>query len=194
MRIDPKRIDKMLAVPMPKKLKEMQSYCGFLSSITLYSSNQLSHYHGILAELTSNKKGFKFQVLPKHIDAFEHTKRILTQEPLFLNFPNQYSPKVLFVDSSDILLGAVLLQVDFPQIQATDSPCEYDVNEMLRSFSGRIRFPSICTQPAPFFPLPTRVKAGSSFFESLSALCIDCLLYTSPSPRDRQKSRMPSSA
>ena len=26
------------------------------------------------------------------------------------------------------------------------------------------------------------------------ALYIDCLLYTSPSPRDRQKSRMPSSA
>ena len=26
------------------------------------------------------------------------------------------------------------------------------------------------------------------------ALCRDCLLYTSPSPRDRQKSRMPSSA
>ena len=26
------------------------------------------------------------------------------------------------------------------------------------------------------------------------ALCKDCLLYTSPSPRDRQKSRMPSSA
>ena len=25
-------------------------------------------------------------------------------------------------------------------------------------------------------------------------VCIDCLLYTSPSPRDRQKSRMPSSA
>ena len=24
--------------------------------------------------------------------------------------------------------------------------------------------------------------------------CMDCLLYTSPSPRDRQKSRMPSSA
>ena len=28
----------------------------------------------------------------------------------------------------------------------------------------------------------------------LSAKRIDCLLYTSPSPRDRQKSRMPSSA
>ena len=28
----------------------------------------------------------------------------------------------------------------------------------------------------------------------LAALTLDCLLYTSPSPRDRQKSRMPSSA
>ena len=27
-----------------------------------------------------------------------------------------------------------------------------------------------------------------------AVLCKDCLLYTSPSPRDRQKSRMPSSA
>ena len=29
---------------------------------------------------------------------------------------------------------------------------------------------------------------------SINVKCIDCLLYTSPSPRDRQKSRMPSSA
>ena len=31
-------------------------------------------------------------------------------------------------------------------------------------------------------------------FAPLSAEDYDCLLYTSPSPRDRQKSRMPSSA
>ena len=30
--------------------------------------------------------------------------------------------------------------------------------------------------------------------EMLNAMLDDCLLYTSPSPRDRQKSRMPSSA
>ena len=30
--------------------------------------------------------------------------------------------------------------------------------------------------------------------QQFHALCADCLLYTSPSPRDRQKSRMPSSA
>ena len=30
--------------------------------------------------------------------------------------------------------------------------------------------------------------------KSIEALSRNCLLYTSPSPRDRQKSRMPSSA
>ena len=34
----------------------------------------------------------------------------------------------------------------------------------------------------------------NSDLERMSDQCINCLLYTSPSPRDRQKSRMPSSA
>ena len=34
----------------------------------------------------------------------------------------------------------------------------------------------------------------SSFDVQFSLIEYDCLLYTSPSPRDRQKSRMPSSA
>ena len=40
----------------------------------------------------------------------------------------------------------------------------------------------------PDFPAEIRAPAGATF--GVSA----CLLYTSPSPRDRQKSRMPSSA
>ena len=40
-----------------------------------------------------------------------------------------------------------------------------------------------------------RVAAGSSVAAALRiADTTPCLLYTSPSPRDRQKSRMPSSA
>ena len=35
---------------------------------------------------------------------------------------------------------------------------------------------------------------GEDTHQALRAQCGDCLLYTSPSPRDRQKSRMPSSA
>ena len=38
---------------------------------------------------------------------------------------------------------------------------------------------------------PKAAKAFVEFFELAKELC---LLYTSPSPRDRQKSRMPSSA
>ena len=35
---------------------------------------------------------------------------------------------------------------------------------------------------------------GSAYDDGIYILLKDCLLYTSPSPRDRQKSRMPSSA
>ena len=38
------------------------------------------------------------------------------------------------------------------------------------------------------------LTALHSCFQTKVSLCYYCLLYTSPSPRDRQKSRMPSSA
>ena len=38
------------------------------------------------------------------------------------------------------------------------------------------------------------IEAGDHHDPSYLELFCDCLLYTSPSPRDRQKSRMPSSA
>ena len=38
------------------------------------------------------------------------------------------------------------------------------------------------------------VKVGKFYYDSRGMNSIGCLLYTSPSPRDRQKSRMPSSA
>ena len=39
----------------------------------------------------------------------------------------------------------------------------------------------------------TGIESGGKFPKN-SKLLLPCLLYTSPSPRDRQKSRMPSSA
>ena len=38
------------------------------------------------------------------------------------------------------------------------------------------------------------VIVSSAWFFGISALLVICLLYTSPSPRDRTRSRMPSSA
>ena len=45
-----------------------------------------------------------------------------------------------------------------------------------------------------FIPAILGTKVGSKINFGLDAEIKDCLLYTSPSPRDRQKSRMPSSA
>ena len=42
--------------------------------------------------------------------------------------------------------------------------------------------------------LMVTTKKGSQLFQARKVHPRDCLLYTSPSPRDRQKSRMPSSA
>ena len=41
---------------------------------------------------------------------------------------------------------------------------------------------------------PVRVIGSENVLRHASPLLESCLLYTSPSPRDRQKSRMPSSA
>ena len=41
---------------------------------------------------------------------------------------------------------------------------------------------------------PSQIKRGTTCFTLPTGDCISCLLYTSPSPRDRTRSRMPSSA
>ena len=47
----------------------------------------------------------------------------------------------------------------------------------------------------PFLLLSMLLPLVATFgFITVYALVVICLLYTSPSPRDRQKSRMPSSA
>ena len=43
-------------------------------------------------------------------------------------------------------------------------------------------------------PIPYTILHSTQFFEFLGGIAKSCLLYTSPSPRDRQKYRMPSSA
>ena len=48
--------------------------------------------------------------------------------------------------------------------------------------------------PDNIFPSPMEVGEDLLYGISDGSLFYGCLLYTSPSPRDRQKSRMPSSA
>ena len=168
LRVDHKRRDKILATTMPKTLKEMQAYCGFLSSIGLYTSNHMSHHHGVLSELTSAKKDFVIE--ERHKTAFEDSKKLLTTEPLFLHFPDQYKPKVLFVDSSDILLGAVLLQVDLPPMylkpQEERQPTLDDEGMILEN-------KIIKEHGLGGYTIYVPSKQASSFFESL----VEAILY-----------------
>ena len=53
----------------------------------------------------------------------------------------------------------------------------------------------LCALPSLSIPIMQDVvMALNSFMIEIFAISSPCLLYTSPSPRDRQKSRMPSSA
>ena len=160
--IDPKRMEKILATPMPSNLKEMQGYCGFLSSIGLYTNNHVSQQHAILAELTSEKR--KFVIEEKHKDAFEESKRLLTSSPTFIHYPNQYAPKLLFVDASDILLGAVLLDISLPKISLSDKPHPDNLNEFRTMEMEKNRIIEAAGIDGIVIPIPH--KTASSLFES----------------------------
>ena len=56
---------------------------------------------------------------------------------------------------------------------------------------AKMNFKEVMTQE---LDLSLNFLKTQDFYEGIRAQLIDCLLYTSPSPRDRQKSRMPSSA
>ena len=81
-------------------------------------------------------------------------------------------------------------------------------------FLGRMGVPALGAGAATLLPVEAAAKGGRDYFRELGVRpfinasgtytamtaslmppeVMDCLLYTSPSPRDRQKSRMPSSA
>ena len=163
--VDPQRIDKIKNTPFPTTVKQMQSYCGFLSSIGLYSSNHLSHFHGILAELCTEKK--PFHITDKHRQAFEFTKQALTSEPFFLNHPNQHSPKLLYVDSSDILLGAVLFDIVFPEPRVVGSHHPFDIPAMIHLTHTQGNQHLL---RKGLFPIPCSSTPHTSFFTSVAEL------------------------
>ena len=90
---------------------------------------------------------------------------------MFLNYPNQYAPKVLFVDSSDILLGAVLFDMEWPKPRNMGEECVYDIREM------RLRHRNINKEleelSLPLFVSRTFPKKNSSFFESVMHVILE---------------------
>ena len=86
-------------------------------------------------------------------------------------------------DLRDIKIDSAItvLQKEYPA--AIIKPLEYQQSQdLLRPWLGSVNLPEN-------LPIPALVTIDFDGSESL-----DCLLYTSPSPRDRTRSRMPSSA
>ena len=77
----------------------------------------------------------------------------------------------------------------------------YNYDDLIRCGNGELFGPGNAKLPLPpmlMFDRITEINENNGSFNKgllKAELDIkDCLLYTSPSPRDRQKSRMPSSA
>ena len=117
-----------------------------------------------------------------------------------LNF-NQISSEDVFLENA---LGRCLAE---PIISKLDNP-QYDVSSMDGYAINYETYLKVKNQNIKKFKIVGESSAGTPFnkkvneFETvriftgskIPSRCNTCLLYTSPSPRDRQKSRMPSSA
>ena len=161
----------MADAPLPENRIQMQKYLGFLSSIKYFSPTALSEQHAILAPLTSNQVDFK--LTQQHNQAFKESKRLLTEKPFYLDFPDYTACKVLFTDASDILLSGVLMDVYFPDVHTINVPVnKEDPNSLfinIHQNDDQISSASMLHEHK-IMSVKFASKTPSSFFESISIL------------------------
>ena len=75
-------------------------------------------------------------------------------------------------------------------------PSSIDIRAGSKFIAELLTHRSYRRRPLPVAVVANRTRQKTVAYEKLFNFlqCLDCLLYTSPSPRDREKSRMPSSA
>ena len=97
------------------------------------------------------------------------------------------------VQFADLGLPAPLLQALSSLGYETPSPIQAEAIPTLLAGEDLLGLAQTGTGKTAAFALPVLAGIDVSL-RATQALILTCLLYTSPSPRDRQKSRMPSSA
>ena len=166
--VDPSRIEKMVNAPLPENRTQMQKYLGFLSSVKYFSPPELSEQHAILAPLTSTQVDFK--LTDTHRKAFDESKRILTSQPFYLDFPDYEACKVLYTDASDILLSGVLMDVSFPDLHTENVPVNQNLPNAIHfdvHQTDHLLTNSDLLHKHKLMPLAVKSKPESSFFESV---------------------------
>ena len=81
-------------------------------------------------------------------------------------------------------VALVLLKKEFPHIEIVELP-SYHITYAKKKKNFKLKI---------LWDSPKMIKAIKTEKKCIKKLIKDCLLYTSPSPRDKRQSRMPSSA
>jgi len=109
--MDPSKISSILNWPIPKNIKELQSFLGLANYYRRFIQGfaKLAHpLHKLL------RKNVTFRWNNEQQEAFDALKHLFTSAPVLI-FPNLGIPFVLETDSSNFAIGDILSQV-FPSI------------------------------------------------------------------------------
>jgi hypothetical protein len=161
--VDPRRLEKFRAIPLPETRKQVMSWCGFLSSLKHFSPFSLARLHGILTPLTSPK--VEFQMLPHHVAACNEIREIITSHEFTVSFPDPSKPKLIFVDSSLQLAGAILLEFDCESL-AVEEPETVPEPEHYFAKSDPIR-EIVLQEELHLYPTALTLADGNCFFHAV---------------------------
>ena len=128
-------------------------------------------------------------VIVKLVNSTRHEFQIVP-----VKCPEDYwlaSPQTVHFESSDLIEVTRQKDVVIGSLVKFVVLSEADVRRFTRGVRGRA---TSGRQPTGYSQFHMLLVGLRSLYDRTSKLWRDCLLYTSPSPRDRQKSRMPSSA
>ena len=99
-------------------------------------------------------------------------------------------------EGTSVMRAAAEAGIAIPKLCASDTLDAFGSCRLcVCKIEGKRGTPASCTTPAEEgMQVTTKDDQITKIRKGVMELYLSCLLYTSPSPRDRQKSRMPSSA
>ena len=131
---DPEKLRVLREWPAPSKVREMQSFLGFINFYAEYLADA-TQLTAQLYDLTTGHKGDDpIKLSPQNVAAFEEIKRKLCAAPQ-LAHPDLDRPFTLYTDASNIAVGAILLQRDSNGVERPVSFFSKKLSSAQRNYS-----------------------------------------------------------
>ena len=154
--VDPARIEKLLAAPMPRSVKEMRAFHGLLNSLRTSLGFDIMQHAGPLTELTSSKAK-TFSPTKEQCESFEKLKIELTKGPHFSRTIQPSAAKIVITDmcaSKNAAFSAVLGQIVMPEKDVISVPSYLNLDDKTNQHIYNLKL--------PVRPLPLKEKNESS--------------------------------